>query len=659
MDAEIIKGFCNDRDGRILHKLSDVGKAILVDGCFSSLFQKWGDQELAAIALQELGEIRKLKFRANLAKGLDTFRVQNKLSIRDAQKKWKKLSTLKKTKYRPLEEVWVYTGSKDIGGYLSLQRMGATAAKVMDKKELPRARKEFIEALRSFPEYKRDPDNPDLTMDGHPLIYTLGGFAALGNPSSFHNPYVREKREKMHKAVSHLFGTLIGRIYNDKKRERSKLELLPDRMLYRHKSQTPSAESWHRDVTPSQLLRPGDEVFGGWLNLDEQDQYLSYIPGSHLGIDLRSLKEGFVSLSAEARQAVKPYRMKFKVPPGHILIFPQYALHEVVSNKAKYDMMRIFNGWRVTVSDDFLMPTTLSSIHDQGIFLLPSGQRPPVYAANHASIFKNKRFRPLPSDEDWKVSTIGWSSETFKATGPTGVPVTIPHKGKPNYRLVPRFMQSLKHYAFPMYPPYTKEEIKLYRPMKITQEQTPRKKVRVAFFDLDETLICPCAGTKDIRLPLIPFYDDRENKSTIFTTADIMKLLVALTKSKDHLWYLVSRGRNKVKFNALRKAAETNGIGVITPNTMVGISQYGIEDKGKVIAKIMGKLKENHTVEQAVFIDDSISFREQVMDKAKDVEIFTFKTHAGEPCWYGDFALGLTYLSNADVKRLSRLLKIK
>ena len=65
---------------------------------------------------------------------------------------------------------------------------------VLDEQKLMRARHDFTRTLQAFPEYKRSLHNPDQTAGGNPLVYVLGGFAALGNPASFHNPFVREMR---------------------------------------------------------------------------------------------------------------------------------------------------------------------------------------------------------------------------------------------------------------------------------------------------------------------------------------------------------------------------------------------------------------------------------------------------------------------------------
>uniref|UniRef100_A0A6C0LZB6 Uncharacterized protein n=1 Tax=viral metagenome TaxID=1070528 RepID=A0A6C0LZB6_9ZZZZ len=460
MDLIIIKEFCKtQKNGSELQKLSQHGRQILINECFSCLSQKCGNQAVASKFLQELGEIKEISFLSNKSEGFSEYMKINELNVKAAKKGWKDLTKLEQLKFRKIKKVRVYTGTHDnLSQYQSLKRIGAAIIKVIDVKDLPESREKFQEAVESFPEYKRG-------VEGHPIVHALGGFAAFGNPSSFHNPFVREMRQKMRNAVIPLFKTVIESLY---RKNDTKLEMLADRMMFRHKSQAPSAESWHRDVTPSEFLSEHDEVYGGWINLDlKHDQYFSYIPGSHLGLDLRELREGFASLSHEAINLVKPHKAKFKIPPGYMIVFPQYILHEVVSSKAKYNMMRLFTGWRTTTSNDYLIPVTPQRMEDQGIMPLPSGHEPPVYSANHMLFFKNKPFKPI-SDIDWKVSTIQWSAETFKETGPTGVDVTIQHKrADAVYRLIPRWMKSLKHYEFPLYNVYDHKEMALYRPQNI------------------------------------------------------------------------------------------------------------------------------------------------------------------------------------------------
>jgi hypothetical protein len=315
-----------------------------------------------------------------------------------------------------------------------------------------------MNTLREFPEYKRNAENPDLDGSGNTLVYVLGGFAALGNPSSFHNDLVRDLRQKCRKAVIPLFKELIDSYVDKKLRSETKLEMLFDRMMYRQKSQQPSAESWHRDVIPPKLIQDNDELFGGWLNLDEDDQYFSCIPGSHLGKKQKDLDEGFATIPKDEVAIIGKYRHRFRVPSGHMIVFPQYVLHEVVSQPSKKNMMRVFTGWRTTISNDYLHSDTKQKIITQSVMPLPSGQKPPMFSANHGSMFRRTQFKPIP-DNPQKVSTIEWSVNSFLKE--------LLKVDKRNEYIIPRFLDSLSYYKLPMYTPYTEEEMSLYRPQKL------------------------------------------------------------------------------------------------------------------------------------------------------------------------------------------------
>ena len=285
-------------------------------------------------------------------------------------------------------------------------------------------------------------------------MYTLGGFGGFGNPGSFHNKFVRKLRLRIKKNIIPLFKKIIKNIPDKKIRENTKLEMLFTRMIFRNSLQVPSAETWHRDVVPNNIIKDNDEMYGGWINLDTKSQFFSCVPGSHLGISLKRLKEGFATIPKEHIKQINKYSIKYEIPPGHLIIFPQYIIHEVLPKKMDYDMMRVSIGWRTTISDTFLYSDMLERLKNQSIIPLPSGQLPPLYSKNHLSLFLNRLFKPVPKEEH-KVSLKTWSENSIKN-------VYI------DKNISQRFMKSLKDSDLKMYEPYTTEEIKEYLPSKIT-----------------------------------------------------------------------------------------------------------------------------------------------------------------------------------------------
>jgi hypothetical protein len=421
-DSDIIELFCVNKNTELLDKLLPITKKLFIDSSYTCLFQKYGNIELAKKILLHYGEIKQL------SNGV------------------------------------VYQGSYDYTGYQSLKRIGVVTIPILSAKDLPEIRKQFIQTLDSFPEYKRNPLQLGQDITGNQLIYVLGGFAALGNPASFHNDFVRNIRKQCREAVIPLFKKVIKRYENKTLRKETKLEMLFDRMMYRLVSQQPQAESWHRDVIPSKYIEINDEIFGGWINLDTENQYFSCIPGSHLGVSQHELDEGFSTIPEDEVGEVGKYRYTFPVPPGHVVIFPQYILHEVVSQKAKHDMMRLFIGWRLTVSNNYLHPETEKRMQEQAVMPLPSGQQPPMYSSNHQSLFRWKKFKPV-ANQSRQFSTIDWATTTFKDELLETKEQT---KDRPAYTIIKRFLTSLEDYHLVKYKEYTPSEMALYLPQKIT-----------------------------------------------------------------------------------------------------------------------------------------------------------------------------------------------
>lgn len=332
--------------------------------------------------------------------------------------------------------------------------------------------KRFMNTLHNFPEYRRDPKNPDKTHDGQILKYALGGFGALGNPASFHNHFIRQLRQWCMNLAVPLFSEfckLRGHNY--------KLEQIIDRMMYRLKGNKPTAEAWHRDEA---ITEPGDLTFGGWINLDSKSQYLSCIKNTHKEAETK----GFVKVTTKKMQKIFEKREKLglpkkdivEIPPGHLMIFFENTIHEVVSKSLPYNSKRAFMGWRLTDSDKQILPEIEEIIENQDVMFLKSGQGSAIFSTNNYSQVYNKNQMKGPHN------MYRWGKSTFKPevlkiaelqSGPnkgqqftvvkTRYPLVKHDKASKETKVVFQ-MLSLQEYGLPMYKKYTEEEKQIYYP---------------------------------------------------------------------------------------------------------------------------------------------------------------------------------------------------
>lgn len=307
-------------------------------------------------------------------------------------------------------------------------------------------RSEFEKTVRSFPEYKEHPPFQDLTKNN---TYILGGFSALGNPASFHNPLVRVLREwSMAATIPALWRQFVLKLENPSSWS---IEHVVDRMMVRPPGTSASPESWHRDEAP--LALDGDLTFGGWLNLDHQAQYFSCVPGTHTAARGKS---GFGKMLKSKAEEYNRKKVKVVVPPGHILVFYEHIVHEVLSAKSNSVSLRLFLGWRLSQPKETasgpMIPDLDYLITQQAVMPLKSGQTPPMYAKLH---WTNHR-----------VKLATWSQRMMKKEClEKRMVLSGQHKGDEE-TVVNLYMLSLRSYNFPMYHPYFKEEIAMLKPGK-------------------------------------------------------------------------------------------------------------------------------------------------------------------------------------------------
>ena len=348
---------------------------------------------------------------------------------------------------------------------------------------------QFDQAIHSMPEFKQSYHNSNKG------IYVLGGFAALGNPSSFHNTFVRNVRQWSMRDTIPIFSEYI-KLLELNKLERDtneyKLEQYIDRMLYRKPDRKPTAESWHRDEVPGK--HASDIIFGGWINFNRFDQHFHCIATSHYVTgDATGKAHGFNMMNKNElihminEQQDKGNIVDIVVPPGSILIFNENIVHEVVSKQNKTDFVRrLFLGWGLTKRSEplkFLQnyktgpfvkdPQTYDELlQHQASMPLKSNQHPPMYPKqtfNFPVMWNNlKQFSDEALIDQLK------NDYTRTSTNKSG------QKEKETHKVGPRFMTSLHHYGLSMYPPYTNSEIKIYKPNTSWHLLLPRNTINVS-----------------------------------------------------------------------------------------------------------------------------------------------------------------------------------
>lgn len=120
-----------------------------------------------------------------------------------------------------------------------------------------RIRHDLLADLKAIPE-----------MSPNTTPFVLGGFGALGHPSTFHMDAVRNLRAKA-------YTTFYTSIYEPHFKEKYAIEMLADRLMLRPPFRKPTREHWHRDTAAATLQE--DRIWGGWINLDpEHNQTFSY-----------------------------------------------------------------------------------------------------------------------------------------------------------------------------------------------------------------------------------------------------------------------------------------------------------------------------------------------------------------------------------------------
>ena len=151
-DSELISQYCEKRDTEFLNNLSSESRKKLIHECAISLFFNIGNKDISFEILEHY-------------KILETFyKANGKNIIRLVKNSVNMTSTLDNLLFKGIATIPIYKPD-----------------------ELDNVLREFNEACVLFPEYKRSTTNVNKNSENQDLLYVLGGFAAFGNPASFHN----------------------------------------------------------------------------------------------------------------------------------------------------------------------------------------------------------------------------------------------------------------------------------------------------------------------------------------------------------------------------------------------------------------------------------------------------------------------------------------
>ena len=383
---------------------------------------------------------------------------------------------------------------------LARGKSGVTVIPFADATQLAQLRAELAEYVNSMPEYNAwglkpnaygkdeemfepDPDgfqkgaNQNASsFENDDFFPVEGGFAALGNSSSFHNGFVRKLRMAAHVAVVESRQVPIASDEN--------FEQVADRLMVRRSEKNPTAEAWHRDE--AKFAVPGDTVYGGWVNLDtNRTQVFSMVPYSANEVDGQN--KGFSQIHESEHVDLVRRSFRVEVPPGDILIFNERTIHEVVARPLKPSektgksgselaRCRLFFGWRTTKASEPITPNLLARLQAQEALPIKSGQHvhpnpppgaltdypgpPAMYSKLHPTNFPlllkrlASHLKPAATDL-YKYQPGGKQAQRF-----------------PNGLVAPKlYMPSLKELnaadpSIRMYEPYSNEEMSILYPSR-------------------------------------------------------------------------------------------------------------------------------------------------------------------------------------------------
>jgi hypothetical protein len=328
-----------------------------------------------------------------------------------------------------------------------LREQGYAVIPVFEGDALVRVRNSFISFIRSgMSEYLLDETTgevPTHAEGGAAPMLVKGGFGALGNPSSFHGPIIREIRSQAQAAAIPLFKAYASLLDED-----ICLEQLVDRARVLRVDAKITPEQWHRDETPGKkinkaaghpIVLDSDLIFGGWISLDGPQRF-SAIRGSHFASNGHAGSTGFTPIDPVAYTEAKNQALEageewyINVPAGHMLIFQQELVHEVTQGPTLVEeSYRQFIGWRLTTSEHSLLGAGEEDFFvRQGVPLLKSNQHPAMYPS--------RAWCQCPKSRE---NLAAWCAETFQPCLLEKRIVSSGQFANTSFQVIPEHMYSL------------------------------------------------------------------------------------------------------------------------------------------------------------------------------------------------------------------------
>jgi hypothetical protein len=338
--------------------------------------------------------------------------------------KVKKRDTTSKLNVKKMSNLfnWLESGSEG-EAWEQLIREGYCRIRVIEGSKLVSISSGLLDCVRNSPELAEA-----VSQEEWPLV-TLGGFGALGTASSRHFPLIR-------KLVGQMSHVIHSKLIPEDLPEEMKYQGNPDRLCIRLPGATPDAEKWHRDIPPGvgpeYDLTSGDLFCGGWLNLSDEDQYLSCKPGTQW--QKVEGPSGFAQCVSDVATA------KVRVGPGELLVFNALMIHEVLANPAggseKRPYMKLFHGFRLTRSDhddvNLLVadPKRVAMQEKHRVNAVASGFAPPPVHRSIREVYLDQGLPPLCSGQEipqFSSNHYGFMDKDFKAASkpPKGTPVRV------------------------------------------------------------------------------------------------------------------------------------------------------------------------------------------------------------------------------------------